>query len=38
VNRDGWAVEEVMTLQGVLLGDYFNVRFWFSMHHIQYFL
>jgi len=27
VNRDGWAVEEVMTLQGVLLGDYFNVRF-----------
>lgn len=27
VNRVGWAVEEVMTLQGVLLGDYFNVRF-----------
>lgn len=26
VNQDGWAIEEVMTLQGVLLGDYFNVR------------
>ena len=26
VNQDGWAIEEVMTLQGVLLGDFFNVR------------
>jgi hypothetical protein len=34
VNRVGWAVEEVMTLQGVLLGDHFNVRFCFSMHLI----
>lgn len=25
-NRNGWVVEEVMALQGVLLGDYFNVR------------
>ncbi|KAM0919097.1 hypothetical protein ACQ4PT_008490 [Festuca glaucescens] len=24
VNQDGWAIEEVMTLQGVLLGDYFS--------------
>lgn len=27
VNQDGWALEEVMTLQGVLLGDYFSVRY-----------
>lgn len=25
-NRNGWVIEEVMALQGVLLGDYFNVR------------
>jgi hypothetical protein len=31
VNQDGWAIEEVMTLQGVLLGDYFNVR---NLFHI----
>lgn len=24
-NKNGWLVEEVMALQGVLLGDYFNV-------------
>lgn len=26
VNQEGWAIEEVMSLQGVLLGDCFNVR------------
>jgi hypothetical protein len=25
VKRDGWAIEELMTLHGVLLGDYYNV-------------
>lgn len=24
-NKNGWHIEEVMTLQGVPLGDYFNV-------------
>ncbi|KAF8687717.1 hypothetical protein HU200_042644 [Digitaria exilis] len=31
VNRVGWAVEEVMTLQGVLLGDYFNLQLKYHM-------
>ncbi|CAD6336339.1 unnamed protein product [Miscanthus lutarioriparius] len=26
VNQDGWAIEKVMTLQGVLLADYFNLQ------------
>lgn len=26
VNLDGWAIDKVMTLQGVLHADYFNVR------------
>ena len=25
-DRKGWLIEEVMSLQGVLLGDFFNVR------------
>lgn len=29
-DRNGWIIEEVMTLQGVLLADYFNVRTSFS--------
>jgi hypothetical protein len=37
VNQDGWAIEKVMTLQGVLLADYFNVRH-SSIHHLFYFL
>jgi len=36
VNQDGWAIEKVMTLQGVLLADYFNVRH-SSIHHLLYF-
>ncbi|OEL30515.1 C2 and GRAM domain-containing protein [Dichanthelium oligosanthes] len=35
VNRDGWAVEEVMTLQGVLLGDYFNLQLKYHMTNVQ---
>ncbi|KAG2612722.1 hypothetical protein PVAP13_4KG321500 [Panicum virgatum] len=34
VNRDGWAVEEVMTLQGVLLGDYFNLQLKYHMTNV----
>jgi hypothetical protein len=30
VKQDGWAIEEVMTLQGVLLRDYFNVSRFFK--------
>jgi hypothetical protein len=33
VNQDGWAIEKVMTLQGVLLADHFNVRLSSSIHH-----
>lgn len=29
-DKDGWLIEEVMTLQGVLLGDYFTVS---ELHH-----
>ncbi|KAJ6848027.1 C2 and GRAM domain-containing protein [Iris pallida] len=31
VDAKGWVIEEVMTLQGVLLGDYFNL-------HIRYYI
>uniref|UniRef100_A0A453SFJ3 C2 and GRAM domain-containing protein n=1 Tax=Aegilops tauschii subsp. strangulata TaxID=200361 RepID=A0A453SFJ3_AEGTS len=34
VNQDGWAIEEVMTLQGVLLGDYFNLQLKYYMANI----
>lgn len=28
-DRNGWTIEEAMTLEGVPLGDYFNVKFIF---------
>ncbi|KAK3134067.1 hypothetical protein QOZ80_6AG0544620 [Eleusine coracana subsp. coracana] len=31
VKQDGWAIEEVMTLQGVLLGDYFSLQLKYYM-------
>uniref|UniRef100_A0A0D9WRZ5 C2 and GRAM domain-containing protein n=1 Tax=Leersia perrieri TaxID=77586 RepID=A0A0D9WRZ5_9ORYZ len=31
VNQDGWTIEEVMTLQGVLLGDYFSIQLKYNM-------
>nr|QID77656.1 C2 and GRAM domain-containing protein [Triticum aestivum] len=34
VNQDGWAIEEVMTLQGVLLGDFFNLQLKYHMANI----
>ncbi|CAN6220845.1 unnamed protein product [Urochloa humidicola] len=34
VNQVGWVVEEVMTLQGVLLGDYFNLQLKYHMTDI----
>ncbi|KAL6602969.1 hypothetical protein ACP70R_043330 [Stipagrostis hirtigluma subsp. patula] len=34
VNRDGWAIEEVMTLQGVLLGDYFSLQLKYHMVNV----
>ncbi|KAJ1260028.1 hypothetical protein BS78_10G200800 [Paspalum vaginatum] len=34
VNRDGWAIEKLMTLQGVLLGDYFNLQLKYHMTNV----
>ncbi|KAL6839471.1 hypothetical protein ACP4OV_030741 [Aristida adscensionis] len=34
VNQDGWAIEEVMTLQGVLLGDYFSLQMKYHMMNV----
>ncbi|CAM0910069.1 unnamed protein product [Alopecurus aequalis] len=34
VNQDGWAIEEAMTLQGVLLGDYFSLQLKYQMANI----
>ncbi|KAM0919096.1 hypothetical protein ACQ4PT_008490 [Festuca glaucescens] len=34
VNQDGWAIEEVMTLQGVLLGDYFSLQLKYHMANV----
>ncbi|XP_006656227.1 C2 and GRAM domain-containing protein At1g03370-like [Oryza brachyantha] len=34
VNQDGWAIEEVMTLQGVLLGDYFSIQMKYNMVNV----
>ncbi|XP_062229204.1 C2 and GRAM domain-containing protein At1g03370-like [Phragmites australis] len=34
VNRDGLAIEEVMTLQGVLLGDYFSLQLKYHMVNV----
>lgn len=38
---NGWTVEEVMTLHGIPLGDYFNVQylygfFWISVYIFQF--
>ncbi|KAG8094759.1 hypothetical protein GUJ93_ZPchr0012g19834 [Zizania palustris] len=34
VNQDGWVIEEVMTLQGVLLGDYFSLQLKYNMVNV----
>ncbi|KAI4971410.1 hypothetical protein ZWY2020_002324 [Hordeum vulgare] len=34
VNQEGWTIEELMTLQGVLLGDYFNLQLKYHMANI----
>uniref|UniRef100_A0ACD5WRZ2 Uncharacterized protein n=1 Tax=Avena sativa TaxID=4498 RepID=A0ACD5WRZ2_AVESA len=34
VNQDGWAIEEVMTLQGVLLADYFSLQLKYHMANV----
>ncbi|KAG1363774.1 C2 and GRAM domain-containing protein [Cocos nucifera] len=33
-DRNGWIIEEVMTLQGVLLGDYFNLHLRYQMEDL----
>uniref|UniRef100_A0A0D3GII7 C2 and GRAM domain-containing protein n=1 Tax=Oryza barthii TaxID=65489 RepID=A0A0D3GII7_9ORYZ len=34
VNQEGWAIEEVMSLQGVLLGDCFNVQMKYTVVNV----
>ncbi|XP_038985637.1 C2 and GRAM domain-containing protein At1g03370-like isoform X1 [Phoenix dactylifera] len=33
-DKNGWIIEEVMTLQGVLLGDYFNLHLRYQMEDL----
>uniref|UniRef100_A0A0E0ABP4 C2 and GRAM domain-containing protein n=1 Tax=Oryza glumipatula TaxID=40148 RepID=A0A0E0ABP4_9ORYZ len=34
VNQEGWAIEEVMSLQGVLMGDCFNVQMKYTVVNV----